>query len=659
MALNFDIKLGDQVSPAAKSAASALTQLDSAIRQESSSLKALENQMRAVQKGGAVDVETYRKLSGAITDQKSKIAGLTTEMIKSGGAGFAPLKEKGAGLSDLLSKLSGESGAAGEALTALGPEGVAAAAGLGAVAIAGGALVVALGAVAGAVVYLESKLLSLGIQASEAKGDITRSLELLYGGEKAAEHTYKVLESLTGSVAISQDRVMDLADHLIKAGQVNGNAMVASIAAIGKAEAARKGAGEVLEGVITRASSTKMFSISRQELRSTGLGYTDLAKEISKGTGRAVGEVEIALRTGGVRATEGLAALNRVVDEKLGALANKKLQTVGIQTQRLKDNFMRLFEGFDTGPVARMLMAIGNLLDENSVSGAALRTVLKSAFDEISSAIESATPIFESLFKGGILLALKLYNALYPVRKAIKDVFGGGIDSASFEDSIIGATTAIGNAVGALAEQVAPTIPIVRSLYDALGTTATVIGVLVQPIESAVSAFVRLQLAIVQGWTSLLQLDFGAVGRNIVNGLVNGITSGASAVGDALQKMARDGLTKFKDVFGIHSPSKVMQLQGGYLNQGLAKGIEQTSTAPAQAMAKGAPGVAGAAGAGGTPGLPGVSAGRGGGAPQVHVVFQAGAIQAGHGVDVAGIKSQLTELMADVFQQAAAMQGAG
>lgn len=659
MALSFAIKLTDQVSPGAKAAGASLQALHSQLQSESAALKALETQMRALEKGGTGNLDLYKKMSTALADQRNKVADLTAGMVKAGGAGFAPAKASAGALENVLGQLVNKGGAASEAMASLGPEAMAAAAGLGAAAIAGAALVGAFVAVAGAVVYLESKLISLGIAASETKGDITRSLELLYGSEKAAQHTYAVLESLTGDIAISQGRVMELADTLIKAGQVNGDAMVRSIATIGKAEAARAGAGKVLEGVITRATSSRMFSISRNELMQVGLSYKQLAAEVSKGVGITTQEAELRLRTGGVRVKEGLEALGRVVDAKMGDLAMKKFQTVGVQTQRLKDGFARLFEGVDSGPFARLLMVIANQLEASSVSGAALRTIVKSAFEEISKAAEFVAPYVQAFFEGAILLALKFYNAMYPVRQSIAKMFGGTNDLSTTQDKILAFARNAQIAFEAMAKAL-------KFVIDNLGGAAKAVSAVATQAVDPGGAGKRTYA--VGAWThdysgankaaEAAANDNGKAvaaatnaGKRVAEGTAAGIQAGAPAVEKAMVSMAQKGTAAYDAEMEIHSPSRVMQVKGQFLMAGLVKGVNDNASMPAKALADSTPQQTG--GASSQP-----RQDNGGGGITVQVTFADGSIQIAQGGDVTAIRDELTEMMADVFQQAAQRQGA-
>lgn len=65
------------------------------------------------------------------------------------------------------------------------------------------------------------------------------------------------------------------------------------------------------------------------------------------------------------------------------------------------------------------------------------------------------------------------------------------------------------------------------------------------------------------------------VGKNLVEGLWNGIKNMASWVKDKIKGFSNDVLDGIKGFFGIHSPSKKMAEIGEYLDEGLAQGIEK------------------------------------------------------------------------------------
>lgn len=79
------------------------------------------------------------------------------------------------------------------------------------------------------------------------------------------------------------------------------------------------------------------------------------------------------------------------------------------------------------------------------------------------------------------------------------------------------------------------------------------------------------------------------VGKDIVQGLVNGIKSGASGVTTAISNMASSAVTKAKDVLGIKSPSREFKKIGVHTADGMAVGIKKGAKAvktEAQKMAE-------------------------------------------------------------------------
>ncbi|MEK4148915.1 hypothetical protein NST02_17790 [Robertmurraya sp. FSL W8-0741] len=63
------------------------------------------------------------------------------------------------------------------------------------------------------------------------------------------------------------------------------------------------------------------------------------------------------------------------------------------------------------------------------------------------------------------------------------------------------------------------------------------------------------------------------IGKNIIKGLIKGITSMASGVWDAVTSIGNSIKDAFTGMFDIHSPSRLFEGYGIYLNEGLIKGI--------------------------------------------------------------------------------------
>nr|DAG60758.1 MAG TPA: minor tail protein [Caudoviricetes sp.] len=93
-------------------------------------------------------------------------------------------------------------------------------------------------------------------------------------------------------------------------------------------------------------------------------------------------------------------------------------------------------------------------------------------------------------------------------------------------------------------------------------------------------------------WNSLvdtlkeLPQKFLNYGKNIVQGLIDGINKGIESAKKSVSGLAKAILDKFATDTGIHSPSKVFCGFGGYIVEGLAKGITAAKELAENAMQK-------------------------------------------------------------------------
>ena len=74
------------------------------------------------------------------------------------------------------------------------------------------------------------------------------------------------------------------------------------------------------------------------------------------------------------------------------------------------------------------------------------------------------------------------------------------------------------------------------------------------------------------------------LGEFIWNGLINGLKDAWSTVTNGIKGFTDGFINGFKDALGIHSPSKVFYEIGGYIDQGLANGINAALSYAEQAM---------------------------------------------------------------------------
>lgn len=75
--------------------------------------------------------------------------------------------------------------------------------------------------------------------------------------------------------------------------------------------------------------------------------------------------------------------------------------------------------------------------------------------------------------------------------------------------------------------------------------------------------------------TNFQNVDWKNLGTNIIKGIVKGITGGLSSIASAAKDAAKHALDTAKKALGIHSPSRMFEIQvGKNIDLGLAAGIE-------------------------------------------------------------------------------------
>ncbi|EIZ77782.1 phage tail tape measure protein, TP901 family, core region [Novosphingobium sp. Rr 2-17] len=78
----------------------------------------------------------------------------------------------------------------------------------------------------------------------------------------------------------------------------------------------------------------------------------------------------------------------------------------------------------------------------------------------------------------------------------------------------------------------------------------------------------------------LRSLDFATIGRNLIQGLINGVTGMLGALKSTIVSTASSVANWFKEKLGIHSPSRVFMGLGGYVMAGLDQGLAQNASGP-------------------------------------------------------------------------------
>jgi phage-related protein len=178
----------------------------------------------------------------------------------------------------------------------------------------------------------------------------------------------------------------------------------------------------------------------------------------------------------------------------------------------------------------------------------------------VAGVIETVTP-YARAFAYGFLVGLqRVRDSLAPVGAMLSKLFGG----ASGGEMLVTVFVRLGQG---LAVVLAIGAGVVAFLGGVIGFVSAV-GV---AVVSAGVALIGVYSDLIEAWNSF---SFVEVGAQLMAGLAAGITNGLSSVLDSVTSAGQSVIDRVKQVFGIHSPSKVFEELGRYTSEGFQIGVE-------------------------------------------------------------------------------------
>lgn len=283
------------------------------------------------------------------------------------------------------------------------------------------------------------------------------------------------------------------------------------------------------------AALSKTVPATREELLAMA---GDLAK-----TGLRGKDLSAALETSAVKAAK----------LKFGPEFGKQMLALSVQSRRFGENINDTFGGLKVEGLLAGMSTLGDLFDSSTSSGRALKFLFEALFQPLVDGATGAVPKIERLFLQAEILALKAYIALKPYRAEIEAV---------------GKALLIGAAVIAGIVAVA-----IGGLIAVIGVAIGLVGALVFGIFQFGVMLKDIAVAIYNGFGGAVAF-LADLGKNMILGLVNGITGGATAVVDAMTSVVTGAIDSAKHLLGIASPSAVFAGIGDNTAAGFAQGVE-------------------------------------------------------------------------------------
>ena len=270
-------------------------------------------------------------------------------------------------------------------------------------------------------------------------------------------------------------------------------------------------------------------------------------------------------------------------------------EDLGIQLQEQQNGPMREITQTITGIIGGVKgwIAENPKLAANIVKTAAGIGVLMAGMGGLTLAIASMLGPFAMLRYGMTLLGIKgggLATTLFNLGKAALPVVATGLRLV--------ATAAMANPVGALIGALALGATLIYANWSRVGpfflglwseikqgVAGGLAGIGALLLNFSPLGFLYRAFAGVMSWFGVeLPSKFSEFGGNLVQGLINGFTSMFPNLTAAIGGAAESVIGTFKNLLGIHSPSRVFAELGGHTMDGLAVGLEQGQGNPFAAM---------------------------------------------------------------------------
>lgn len=248
----------------------------------------------------------------------------------------------------------------------------------------------------------------------------------------------------------------------------------------------------------------------------------------------------------------------------------------------------------EKGPsiIGRISAGITHKLPDLMSQGATLLTGLASVIiANLPALLEAGTRIIAMLVRG---VALQLPTLMTQAVELITTLFTGLIDNLpmlitagiqlllSLVDGLVEALPQLIDSVpviiDSLVNAIIPLLPII--ITSGITLITSLITGLINAIPHIVAAMPQIISSI---WNALKEVNWKDLGRQVIDGLINGLKSMLSSLKDAAKEVADSIKNKFKDIMGIHSPSKVFFEYGRFTDQGFANGIIQNADVIEQA----------------------------------------------------------------------------
>jgi hypothetical protein len=419
--------------------------------------------------------------------------------------------------------------------------------------------------------------LNKGLGNVKAAADKAAKAQLAASGTGKVNEMAEAFGKLGGPAGIAGQKILGVATGFSKLRVAMGTAgpyLAIAVAIVAIASAAFIAAVGITKWGVSLADANRTQGLLMDGIARSSEGGAELAATIDRlGTivpstreelmGMAKGLADAGLR-GKALSTALETAAVKAAKLKFGPDFQAQMLSLDFQSKRFSENIAATFGGLKIDPLLEGIQTLGALFDASTESGRALKFLFEALFQPLVDGATGVIPAIERMFLYAEILALKAYIALKPYSGAIK---------------ALGTALLIGAAIigGTLAVAVALVVVNFLALIAAIGALGFA---LYKIIEVAIAVGV----ALVKGLGQVV-VGFVDIGRQMVEGLVKGITGAGAAVYDAMAGVVNGAIDGAKKLLGIASPSAVFADIGSNTAAGFSEGVEDGADAAQGSLA--------------------------------------------------------------------------
>lgn len=115
-------------------------------------------------------------------------------------------------------------------------------------------------------------------------------------------------------------------------------------------------------------------------------------------------------------------------------------------------------------------------------------------------------------------------------------------------------------------------LTIIQTIRKVIGAISWVIEKFHEARQKITEAVTNLKNKVVNGFNTMIDKVKG-IGKNIIDGLIGGVTGGAEKLYNKCKEVGKKALNKIKETLGIHSPSTEFAMVGKFSMLGFEKGL--------------------------------------------------------------------------------------